>query len=245
MKKLLVLMIVLSLLCSGALSEENRAPGITLFRLCRTADTPTRLYSVFWLDGAYRLCVRDGVSEKIDAETVQKLEDILTEYGVPSWDGFCETNSDVLDGEFFSLNVVYSDGTSVSCSGSNAFPAGYFDAAGEIESLLSAEVAYPARGPAGRYVYEGGGFFDDFVLTLMDDGTYTFYEGALSSYMGGGRWSASEEKIYLSETNGYDLYQTFISAGDCLYFLSEESDNFPYVKVPDLGRFWRAEDEEE
>ena len=109
-----------------------------------------------------------------------------------------------------------------------------------IRELL--EEALPAE-PApvtGTYLYEGGGFFGDFTLTLTEDGRYTFYEGPLSSYIGGGRWFTSGSFLYLSEDQGLTLFNTLIPVRDALIFQAEDSDNFVYVKVPDGGRFLRA-----
>ncbi len=74
-----------------------------------------------------------------DVETLEKL---VSDYELLSWAGFDETNSNVLDGESFSFSVSFSDGTSISASGSNSFPKGYSDAQyailSAIEEMLTA-----------------------------------------------------------------------------------------------------------
>ena len=74
-------------------------------------------------------------------------------------------------------------------------------------------------------------------IRLFEGGTYEFYEGFLSSYMGGGDWFMEGSRLYMSERNGMYLFNTFIPIEGALVFVEEESDNFPYVRVPDMGRF--------
>jgi len=85
------------------------------------------------------------------------------------------------------------------------------------------------------YLYEKEGFMGDFQITLYDDGTFTYYEGAASSYLGVGKWSQKDNVITLNddETNGYDFVNHFKVDGDNLIFTKKDSSNFMYVKVAD------------
>ena len=56
---------------------------------------------------------------------------------VASWDGFNESDYDVLDGENFRLEIGFSDGTSVLARGDNAFPDNYSNAMEEIWRILT------------------------------------------------------------------------------------------------------------
>ena len=42
------------------------------------------------------------------------------------------------------------------------------------------------------YIYEKDGFGSGFTLRIIPDGTFNYYEGALSSYIGMGEWSYSD-----------------------------------------------------
>ena len=91
---------------------------------------------------------------------------------------------------------------------------------------------------AGTYQYEGEGFGGDFTITLNADGTYTFYEGALSSYMGSGTWQVYDNAVYLTEgEGGFDLSFMFGAEENVLVYLAAGSDALPYVKVKDEERF--------
>ena len=94
---------------------------------------------------------------------------------------------------------------------------------------------------AGTYQYEGEGFGGDFTITLNADGTYAFYEGPLSSYMGGGTWTRDDGTVHMIEENGYDLQFTFEMQDDALIYSAEGSDAFLYVDVSDGERFVRQD----
>lgn len=85
------------------------------------------------------------------------------------------------------------------------------------------------------YVYEKDGFGGEFVITINGDGTFSYYEGALSSYMATGKWTLEEDTLQLSddEDMGSSLVNYFKVDGNDLIYLSENSSNFLYVQVAD------------
>ena len=89
------------------------------------------------------------------------------------------------------------------------------------------------------YLYEKEGIMGHFQITLYDDGTFTYYEGLASSYLGTGTWHQDGNIITLSddETVGYALVNHFTFDGDSLVFIEKDSSNFIYVKVADGERF--------
>lgn len=68
-----------------------------------------------------------------------------------------------------------------------------------------------------NYLYEKEGFGGDFIIQMKGDGTFSYYEGELSSYIGTGEWKLD---------------------GNTLIFQSEGSDNFIYIKVSEGERFF-------
>ena len=105
--------------------------------------------------------------------------------------------------------------------------------------IANAEEIVDGSDIAGTYQYEGEGFGGDFTITLNSDGTYEFYEGSLSSYMGGGIWSRDDDTVHMIEENGYDLKFTFEIQNDALIYSAAGSDAFLYVDVSDGERFVR------
>ena len=95
--------------------------------------------------------------------------------------------------------------------------------------------AVRAEDLAGKsYVYEKDGFGSDFVINLEEDGSFTYYEGALSSYIGAGEWTVEKDTLILEEKK---RVFTFGVKGDDLIFRQEGSGDFLYVKVSNGDRF--------
>ena len=88
------------------------------------------------------------------------------------------------------------------------------------------------------YVWEKDGFGGQFYISLFEDGTFQYYEGMLSSYIGMGTWERDGDIITLTENDiGYGFVFKFkVSYGDLL-FIKEGSDKFIYTNVEDGDRF--------
>ncbi|MCI7474506.1 MAG: M56 family metallopeptidase [Clostridiales bacterium] len=91
--------------------------------------------------------------------------------------------------------------------------------------------------PAGLYLYEGDGFGGDFTISLRADGSFTYYEGHLSSYIGAGQWSVSGDVLTLEDKTGVSKVNHFRIEGNDLIFQANGSTNFIYVKVADGAVF--------
>ena len=92
------------------------------------------------------------------------------------------------------------------------------------------------------FVYEGEGFGGSFTITLFNDGTFSYYEGMLSSYIGIGTWTQNADTITLTEDKQVcygRTYQFRLDDGD-LVWLGQNPHNFIYVKVRDGERFCYA-----
>ena len=87
------------------------------------------------------------------------------------------------------------------------------------------------------FVWEKGGFGGDFTITLNEDGTYEYYAGYLSSYIGQGNWTVTGSELTMTETSGYDLTFHFTIKEDELIYIAEGSSKFAYVTVEDGDRF--------
>ena len=92
---------------------------------------------------------------------------------------------------------------------------------------------------AGFYCYEGDGFGGDFTITLRADGSFTYYEGHLSSYIGAGKWSVSGDILTLEDETGIEppIINHFRMDENNLIFQEKGSSNFIYVKVADGAVF--------
>ena len=109
---------------------------ISTFYLYRNGEIKYDSYHItLWQDG-YHVSVNDGDDQHIDTESVETLMRIVDEYDLEQWDGFSESESFVLDGEGFWLEIQLTDGTSILARGDNAFPKNYFPAIGLIQEAL-------------------------------------------------------------------------------------------------------------
>ena len=102
------------------------------------------------------------------------------------------------------------------------------------------QTASPEEQVAGKvYTYEGEGFGSSFSITVSEDGSFTYYEGGLSSYIGSGRWSVEDDVLTLTDDTGVPIVNHFRIDGDDLIFAEADSSNFLYVDVKD-GEVFRG-----
>lgn len=99
------------------------------------------------------------------------------------------------------------------------------------------EISGNQPSPAGLYLYEGDGFGGDFTISLRADGSFTYYEGGLSSYIGAGKWSISGDILTLEDETGVPKVNRFRIEGNDLIFQAKGSTNFIYVEVADGAVF--------
>ena len=120
--------------------------------------------------------------------------------------------------------------------------------------LTACGKTYTAEDVAGKtYVYEKDGCGGYFTINLYEDGTFQYYEGMLSSYIGMGTWTLENNVLCLKDqemhrfTDDFSTMEPYIRTNyfrveqDCLVWLEENSDNFLYVKVSDGERFSAVE----
>ena len=85
------------------------------------------------------------------------------------------------------------------------------------------------------YVYEKDGFGGYFTITLDSDGSFQYYEGLLSSYIGKGSWELEGNTLTLSDDRNAINY--FTVENGKLVFQEKDSSNFLYVTVSDRENF--------
>ena len=90
------------------------------------------------------------------------------------------------------------------------------------------------------FVYEEQGFGGNFAITINEDGTFQYYEGMLSSYIGIGSWEVEDGKITITDDPnlcGNERKNTFEIKKDSLIWIEQGSDNFIYIKLEDGASF--------
>ena len=87
------------------------------------------------------------------------------------------------------------------------------------------------------YIWEKEGFGGDFLLSLWNDGCYTYYAGSLSSYIGYGHWKEENGIVTMKEYEDSRLVFRFARDGEDLVYIASGSASFLYVQVKDGDRF--------
>ncbi len=235
-----LMMIMCSLfITAGAEMAEANGHALTRFSFSRWGEMKPKTWEILWEGNNCTIREDEGEPRPFAADLATELAQVVADYDMESWNGEYSTSYEVLDGECFFLEMEFADGTVVSATGDNAFPERYDEATDAMYDIFERE---KISAIAGTYQYDGEGFGGDFTITLNADGTYTFYEGALSSYMGMGTWYTAHDAVYMNEENGgFDLSFMFGVEEDSLIYLAWGSDAFPYVELQDEARFVRAE----
>lgn len=89
------------------------------------------------------------------------------------------------------------------------------------------------------YVYENAGFGGRFTVTLNSDGSFTYYEGLLSSYIGSGDWELDGDTVILRDTAvpARSRSYSFLVEDRDLVFVKDGSSSFDFIDVSDGERF--------
>ena len=119
--------------CKNVEPTEIRGIAHFFFTESGGSDFDARTaYQLDYADGYYTAVIKPaGVKEKkartviVDAEFVDRLEAVLTEYDVKSWNGFDEKDYDIMDGIGFSLDVVMADESEIDAVGYMEWPEGF------------------------------------------------------------------------------------------------------------------------
>jgi len=96
-------------------------------------------------------CGYDTYTLPADAELMNKLTEIMDAHTLRQWDGFSASDSMVLDGSGFSLEVDFADGSSIDAHGSNSFPDGFNEAKQAIDELFRTYLEKNGITPEGGF----------------------------------------------------------------------------------------------
>ena len=79
----------------------------------------------------------DAKEIEIDENILNKIVEILNKYDVSSWDNFHENDTNVLDGDSFSLYLKMKDKEEINASGYMRYPKNYANVRGELDSIFN------------------------------------------------------------------------------------------------------------
>lgn len=123
------------------LEPENKPRGqITEFFYTYGGYTVPRTYELRRDDsGGYRKCINQGNETAASPDLCTGLEELIERYDIVSWNGFKKSNRFVLDGEMFSLRIVYDNGFVIDAHGDNSFPEHYYEFQAAVDELFGVE----------------------------------------------------------------------------------------------------------
>lgn len=232
------------LLCACAAQTQGTSPAesdggrtVTYFRYTRSGSMVPRTYEAVLQGGEYFLAEDGDPVRPFSPQCAEELLRVVEEYGLASWDGFHGSDPNVLDGEGFSLEVSFSDGTHVYASGDNSFPDGYYRAAGAIVDVFEREEMSRA---AGAYTWEGDGENSPLTFTLEADGDCSLSGGQPGSELRGS-WGLFYGAVYAQLEDGEAL--VFLFGDGSLTFAASASDGADSFPFPDGALLLRPDGE--
>ena len=110
---------------------------ISTFYLSRMIEGGFASYKIIMDSGGYRVSIDEGEERPFSIGAVEELVRVIDTYDITSWDGFSESDYNVLDGESFRLDIGLTDGARVLARGENAFPDSYDEAMEQIWRILT------------------------------------------------------------------------------------------------------------
>jgi len=101
-----------------------------------------KIYELEYKDNKYFASLKpEGISEEnkmvveVDESVSKKIEDILNKYDVGTWNEFNKSDSRVLDGNSFNLDIKFMNDEKIYASGYMMWPKNYFEFKNEIINL--------------------------------------------------------------------------------------------------------------
>lgn len=107
-----------------------------------------------------------------------------------------------------------------------------------------AALTFASKKSSNLYVWEKPGVGGDFTITLNADGTYSYYAGPVSSYIGAGTWTVDRGVLTMTEDKefcGNDNVFLFRIDDESLRYIADGSSKFMYVNVRDGDRFLKRD----
>ena len=173
----------------------------------------------------------DKQEVELDKKTMNKIIDILNKYDVVNWDGFNETDNNVLDGNSFHMNLTIQDNKNISASGYMMYPDNYKYVKKELDEIL-------------------GGFYKmnvkininnkEYTINLEDNVTTKSFVNLLPNEYNMKELNGNEKYIYLDNTLPIDpISPKHINKGDvmlysnnCLVIFYKSFDtSYSYTKI--------------
>lgn len=229
--------------CSHLLGVSSEAEANWwAFQCCRLSDIPQMRYSGYLCMLSPVLSNAAGLLSEEDFKewTATLRQEVKDDFNA-NQDFWRSRRIAVLDKAQKRIYDLFLKGNNISSGMKN-----YSESVGLLMTLDYTGAGQPL---CGTYRYEGGGFGGDFNITLNEDGTYSYYEGMLSSFIGFGTWTVKDSVLTLRD-NAYDAaavggnYRQWstrfrVTEDGDLSWIEDDSGKFMYVHLRDGAMFLR------
>ena len=124
----------------------------------------------------------------------------------------------------------------VSCAGTADVPDTGASAPETYVPDTGAVLTFASEKSSNLYVGEKPGFGGDFTITLNADGTYSYYIGFLSSYIGVGTWKSENGVLTMTENKelcGNDNVFRFHITEEGLRYIEDGTGGFMHLRDGD------------
>lgn len=78
----------------------------------------------------------ENMTLECDAGIIEQIESLYKKLRIAEWNGFDKYNTRVLDGDGFSVSILFNDGKELYAHGSNVYPAGYSDFKNQLDDII-------------------------------------------------------------------------------------------------------------
>ena len=111
------------------------------------------------------------MTAEVGEDILDRLEELYRSCNIVRWDGFNMDNPDMLDGDGFSLGLVFADDTLLTAHGSNAYPSGYQDFVSKMREILEPIKDEVKEEKRQEKIKEGlHGTLDTILFTIIQKG---------------------------------------------------------------------------
>ena len=183
----------------------------------------------------------DEYEVEVDSEFIHQLKEILIKYQVSKWDGYQKSNSNVMDGDSFSIYVEVDKEHSISASGYMMYPKNYREVENEITELFMN--LYDNRNQNTIKVLLDD---EEYIMYLEDNDTVEDFLKLIPKTFSMKELNKNEKYVSLkkklsnnsSVPNEIHRGDVYLFGDDCLVvFYKSFSTEYSYTKIGHINNF--------
>lgn len=160
-----------------AVANESAITGFT-YSYMNSMMEGSFTYTVKEENGTYQFIYESAdhrayepMEMELDASVAEKLKQLYIDHKVYTWDGYHKTDSDVMDGDGFSLEISFADGQQMTAYGSNCEPSGYGAYVAALKDLFADQEKSLLEAGRQQIIAQGvSGNLNSFMVCMKQQG---------------------------------------------------------------------------